>query len=48
MIFACRALLFAGVHELSATLWAMRRMSTGATSSELIVDIIAGRIVFHG
>ena len=47
MIFARRA-LFADVHELSATLWTMRRMSTEATSSELIGDIAACEVVFHG
>jgi hypothetical protein len=48
MIFARRALLFAGVHKVSATVWTMRRMSTGARSSELIGDIAACGVVFHG
>jgi hypothetical protein len=48
VIFARRTFRFAGVHKGSATLWAMHRMITGATSSELIGDIIACGIVFHG
>jgi len=47
MILARRALLFADVHKVSTTLWAMTRVIAGATTSELIRDIVAGRIVFH-
>ena len=47
MILARRALLFAGVHKVSTTLWVMSRMITGATNPELFRGIVAGRIVFH-
>jgi hypothetical protein len=35
------------VHKVSTTVCAMTRVITGTTSSELIGDIVAGRIVFH-
>jgi hypothetical protein len=47
MIFARRALLFSGVHKVSTTVRGMCRVITGAAGSQLIGDIVAGRIVFH-
>jgi len=47
MIFARRRLLFSDVHKVSTTLPPGIGVITEIASSELIGDIVAGRIVFH-